>query len=75
MILCSPSANSNLLTRSEVVALINTLHRFVESLQYVNDFRKMWADAPDDESEKLIREAKKAVTESVSALGKRESSK
>lgn len=39
----SPKINHNLLTRSEVVALVNTLHRFTESLVAVNDFRKMWA--------------------------------
>jgi ERO1-like protein beta len=44
-ILDSPASNSNLLSRSEVVALINTLHRFSESLNAVGDFRKMWADA------------------------------
>ena len=62
----SPATNSNLLTRSEVVALINTLHRFTESLVYVNDFRRMWAEAPDDESQKLIKEAEKALTDAVS---------
>jgi len=40
-----PTSNSNLLSRSEVVALINTLHRFSESLNAVGDFRKMWTDA------------------------------
>ena len=40
---CSPKINHNLLSRSEVVALVNTLHRFTESLVAVNDFRKMWA--------------------------------
>jgi len=39
----SPYSNRNLLTRSEVVALINTLHRFAESLHAVNLFRGMWA--------------------------------
>ena len=39
---CSPHSNRNLLTRSEVVALINTLHRFAESLHAVNLFRGMW---------------------------------
>jgi hypothetical protein len=39
----SPTVNHNLLTRSEVVALVNTLHRFTESLVAVNDFRRMWA--------------------------------
>lgn len=38
-----PRSNRNLLTRSEVVALINTLHRFAESLHAVNLFRGMWA--------------------------------
>ena len=44
----------------------NTLHRFTESLVYVNDFRRMWAEAPDDESQKLIKEAEKALTDAVS---------
>ncbi|KAF9792500.1 endoplasmic reticulum Oxidoreductin 1-domain-containing protein [Thelephora terrestris] len=38
-----PNSNKNLLTRSEVVALMNTLHRFAESLHAVNLFRGMWA--------------------------------
>jgi len=38
-----PLSNRNLLTRSEVVALINTLHRFAESLHAINLFRGMWA--------------------------------
>ena len=63
----SPSLNQNLLTRSEVVALINTMHRFAESLYFVNNFRKMWADAAEDESEQLIGEARKAVREHVSS--------
>jgi len=49
------------LQRSEVVALINTLHRFSESLEAVNDFREMWAVAGPDDSAKLIREAEKAA--------------
>jgi len=39
----NPSMNPNLLQRSEVVTLINTLHQFSESLLAVNEFRKMWA--------------------------------
>lgn len=39
----SPHSNRNLLTRSEVVALMNTLHRFSESLHAVSLFRGMWA--------------------------------
>ncbi|CAE6442637.1 unnamed protein product [Rhizoctonia solani] len=37
-----PRINPNLLQRAEVVALINTLHRFTESLHAVEKFRKMW---------------------------------
>ena len=57
----SPTTNQNLLSRSEVVALINTLHRLVESLHYVENFRKLWANAPEEESKELIREAESAV--------------
>lgn len=46
-----------MLHRSEVVALINTLHRFSESLEAVNDFRTMWAETSDKDSVKLIQEA------------------
>ena len=60
--------NQNLLTRSEVVALVNTMHRLAESLYYVNNFRKMWADAEEEESESLINEARKAIREHVSLL-------
>ncbi|KAL4252812.1 EROs family protein [Abortiporus biennis] len=56
-----PRHNSNLLTRSEVVALINTLHRFSESLAGVNDFRKMWAETDAAEEARLIGQAKKVV--------------
>ncbi|KAG8923225.1 hypothetical protein FRC02_011282 [Tulasnella sp. 418] len=38
-----PKLNPHLLQRSEVVALVNTLHRFSESLEAVDEFRKMWA--------------------------------
>ncbi|EMD37875.1 hypothetical protein CERSUDRAFT_83620 [Gelatoporia subvermispora B] len=51
-----PRANSNLLQRSEVVALVNTLHRFVESVMYVNKFRRMWADMDPQEEDALIRD-------------------
>jgi len=39
-----PLANPHLLQRTEVVALMNTLHRFSESLQAFDRFRDMWAD-------------------------------
>ncbi|KAL0577628.1 endoplasmic oxidoreductin-1 [Marasmius crinis-equi] len=57
-----PNSNHNLLQRSEVVALINTLHRLSESLEAVNQFRKMWSEIDSTETEHLIQEAEKAVT-------------
>jgi hypothetical protein len=45
----SPSVNPHLLQRSEVVALINTAHRFSESLHFVEEFRTLWAIAEDRE--------------------------
>ncbi|KAI0066136.1 endoplasmic oxidoreductin [Artomyces pyxidatus] len=56
-----PRANANLLHRQEVVALINTLHRFTESLHAVDDFRRLWREANATDSAKLIQEAEKAV--------------
>ncbi|KAJ7595030.1 hypothetical protein C8J56DRAFT_928239 [Mycena floridula] len=53
-----PSTNSNLLQRSEVVALVNTLHRFSESLEAVNQFRKLWSDSTAQDE--LIHEAERA---------------
>ena len=50
----SPKLNHDLLTRSEVVALMNTLHRFTESLRAVNDFRKMWAREAHSQKGKLL---------------------
>ena len=52
----SPRHNSNLLSRAEVVALINTLHRLSESLYYVNSFRKMWAEEDKAGQGKLLEE-------------------
>jgi hypothetical protein len=40
----SPKVNPDLLQRSEVVALFNTLHRTSESLAAVQHFRQMYAD-------------------------------
>ncbi|KAI8993030.1 endoplasmic oxidoreductin [Trametes punicea] len=52
-----PRANTNLLQRSEVVALINTLHRLVESLHMVQDFRRMWAESGAEDAARLVAEA------------------
>jgi hypothetical protein len=61
-----PQLNANLLQRSEVVALINTLHRFSESLHAVEVFRRLWRESNTEELEKLIREAEKAVNTPLS---------
>jgi hypothetical protein len=62
----SPRLNANLLQRSEVVALINTLHRFSESLQAVDVFRRLWRESSVEESAKLVQEAERAVNTPVS---------
>ncbi|KAG1867389.1 hypothetical protein F4604DRAFT_931568 [Suillus subluteus] len=56
-----PHKNHNLLQRSEVVALINTLHRFSESLQAVEIFRDMWKKTGESDASHLIEEAERAV--------------
>lgn len=43
MFIRSPVKNPHLLQRAEVVALINTAHRFSESLHAVDEFRRLWA--------------------------------
>ncbi|KAH9892568.1 endoplasmic oxidoreductin [Cubamyces lactineus] len=55
-----PKANTNLLQRSEVVALLNTLHRLVESLHMVQDFRRMWAESGAEDEAQLVAEAASA---------------
>lgn len=50
----SPTINHSLLSRSEVVALVNTLNRFTESLVAVNTFRKMWAEKDDGSQGELL---------------------
>ncbi|RPD74320.1 endoplasmic oxidoreductin [Lentinus tigrinus ALCF2SS1-7] len=55
-----PKSNANLLQRSEVVALINTLHRLVESLHMVQDFRRMWAEK-GVEDERIVSETEAAA--------------
>ncbi|KAF9010509.1 endoplasmic oxidoreductin-1 [Cyathus striatus] len=56
-----PHSNSGLLQRSEVVAMMNTLFRFSESLVAVDDFRKLWKKTSAQESEKLINEAEQVA--------------
>ncbi|KAH9485185.1 Endoplasmic reticulum oxidoreductin-1 [Psilocybe cubensis] len=56
-----PRANSDLLQRSEVVALMNTLFRFSESLKAVETFRKLWREMDDAEAEKIVKQTE-AIT-------------
>lgn len=53
--------NADLLSRTEVVALLNTLHRFSESLHATELFRKMWRETSASESASLKRDAKNAL--------------
>jgi hypothetical protein len=46
----SPKINPDLLQRSEVVALFNTLHRTSESLAAVEQFRQMYKETQDAEA-------------------------
>ncbi|KAJ3513317.1 hypothetical protein NLJ89_g3017 [Agrocybe chaxingu] len=54
-----PQSNTNLLQRSEVVALMNTLFRFSESLQAVDTFRKMWRELDEAETRQIVSETEK----------------
>ncbi|CAO1617843.1 unnamed protein product [Parajaminaea phylloscopi] len=48
-----PAKNPALLERSELVALINTLHRFAESLKAVETFREMYQHEVNSKKEEL----------------------
>lgn len=61
----SPNTNSDLLHRSEVVALINTLFRFSESLKAVETFRRMWRELDEADTEKIASEVEKATAPHV----------
>ena len=50
------------------MALINTLHRFSESLHAVEHFREMWKKTGEKDSVRLIHEAERAVTGNVGPL-------
>ncbi|KAF9454025.1 endoplasmic oxidoreductin-1 [Macrolepiota fuliginosa MF-IS2] len=61
----NPQTNPDLLHRSEVVALFNTLFRFSESLKAVDDFRRDWHRLDTEESQKIIIETKKTDSQRV----------
>jgi len=48
-----PKANPNLLQRSEIVALFNTLHRMSESLYAIEVFRKLYAETQAEDIKRL----------------------
>ncbi|KAF8160831.1 hypothetical protein B0H34DRAFT_698292 [Crassisporium funariophilum] len=56
-----PQTNHNLLQRSEVVALINTLFRFSESLKAVDDFRHMWRAMDSSDADRIVSETEKTT--------------
>ena len=58
----SPKVNPDLLQRSEVVALFNTLHRTSESLAAVEHFRQMYADTQAAELEYKLQLEANAVS-------------
>ena len=60
--------HSQLLQRTEIVAMMNTLYRFSESLKAVDDFRKMWRDLDTNESHSLAAKAEAAATAVVRVL-------
>ena len=64
----SPQTNHDLLHRSEVVALINTLFRFSESLKAVDDFRRMWRSLDSSDTQTIVAETDKITHPDVSDL-------
>ncbi|OCF35197.1 endoplasmic oxidoreductin 1 [Kwoniella heveanensis BCC8398] len=64
-----PKVNPDLLQRSEVVALFNTLHRISESLAAVEEFRKIYAATQSEEVEgsrqKAIERAKEQAKKNM----------
>ncbi|CAK9782912.1 unnamed protein product [Cutaneotrichosporon oleaginosum] len=68
-----PRANPNLLQRSEVVALFNTLHRVTESLQAVEEFRQIYARTQAEEAAAAPgRVARKAAEREAARMAARE---
>jgi len=65
-----PRINPDLLQRSEVVALFNTLHRISESLAAVEHFRQMYAETQIAEAEAAKLEASKAPAPKSRKSGK-----
>ena len=64
----SPQANHDLLHRSKVVALINTLFRFSESLKAFDDFRHIWWNLDLSDTQIIITETDKVTRPEVSSF-------
>ena len=64
----SPQTNHDLLHRSEVVALINTLFRFSESLKAVDDFRHIWRNLDSSDTRTIVAETDKITHSDVSSV-------
>ncbi|PWN43889.1 ERO1-domain-containing protein [Ceraceosorus guamensis] len=65
-----PARNPELLARSELVALINTVHRFAESLRAVATFRDMYQDQLSaDKSADSVQQASKAQSPAEQVQG------
>lgn len=61
-IISSPRLNQNLLSRWEIVALLNVLHRFTESLHATEDFRRLWTERKTREREAALKAALGSTT-------------
>ena len=64
----SPQTNHDLLQRSEVVALINTLFRFSESLKAVDDFRRIWRNLDSSDTQIIVTETDKITHPDVCSI-------
>ena len=64
----SPQTNHDLLQRSEVVALINTLFRFSESLKAVDDFRRIWRNLDSSDTQTIVTEIDQITHSNVSSI-------
>lgn len=59
------SPGSGLLQRSEIVAMMNTLYRFSESLHAVDKFREMWRQLEPRESTKIAEKVEESTAAKV----------
>ena len=65
MLIKALSPSSRLLQRSEIVAMMNTLYRFSESLHAIEQFRKMWKQLDKSESRTIVENVEKNTAPKV----------